>query len=52
MTYDPKSEELARHFLSDEPESELRESRVKHLAEHIQREIENWLDWNSIDPRS
>jgi hypothetical protein len=41
MSYDPKCEELAQHFLSD---STLSTRWVKELAQHIQDEIEFWIE--------
>jgi hypothetical protein len=39
MAYDPKCEELARHFLPDNaPEED-----VKELAQHIQEKVEDWI---------
>lgn len=38
--YDPKCEELAKHFLEDEPE--LRHG-TQHLAQEIQDAIEDWI---------
>ena len=42
MTFDPKSRELALHFLSDyEP---VLENDVRDLAETIQHAVEDWLE--------
>lgn len=40
MSYDPKCEELAEHFLTPHTALELRHE----LAQHIQDEIEIWLE--------
>jgi hypothetical protein len=40
--YDPKCEELARHFLPTEPPPDA--ARVQALAEVIQDAIEDWLE--------
>ena len=45
MSYDPACEELARHFLSDLARPEL----AAKLAQHIQTEIEGWLEDNAKD---
>jgi hypothetical protein len=38
--YDPRCEELARHFLADEPG--ITDAVVQELAGVIQRAIEDW----------
>jgi hypothetical protein len=48
MSYDPKCDELARHFLPDgAPESVAHE-----LAQFIQNQIEDWLEYefSKLDP--
>jgi hypothetical protein len=40
--FDPKCEELARHFLGDSPE--INERCVAALAEHIHNAVDLWLD--------
>ena len=41
MPYDPRCEDLARHFLADEPELE---GLVPVLAQEIQESIEIWIE--------
>lgn len=40
MSYDPKCEELARHFAQDEA---LSEAQVSDLADAIQAAVEAWF---------
>jgi lauroyl/myristoyl acyltransferase len=40
MGYDPKCEELARHFLPDAP---VPSEDIQNLAQTIQDAIEDWL---------
>jgi len=42
MSYDEKCEELARHFLDDQPN--VTEAQVKELAEAIQITVETYLE--------
>ena len=46
--YDPRCQDLAEEFLSDEPFIRatfvIHEQRVKQLAQVIQDAIEGWLD--------
>jgi hypothetical protein len=48
--YDPACQDLAEHFLSDEPytsaTAEAQEDRVKSLSEAIQMAVDDWLDDN------
>lgn len=44
--YDSACEVLARHFLSDLAEPAL----IKELAQHIQDEIENWIEDRTVPP--
>lgn len=46
--YDPKCYSLARHFLGDQASIKL----VKKLAQHIQDEIEDWLQAGRVSRRS
>jgi hypothetical protein len=39
MNYDPRCQQLARHFLGDTVSEKL----VSQLAEHIQQSIEDWI---------
>jgi len=41
--YDPKCMELARHFLGEKASTEL-PHRAQELAQHIQDEVEIWLE--------
>lgn len=41
--YDSKCDELARHFLEDPANNEV---KVSELAQHIQDAIENWIAAN------
>lgn len=43
MTYDTRSHDLARHFLADEPSAT--EDDIDALAQHIQTEIEDWINY-------
>lgn len=43
MSYDERSYDLARHFLADEPTAT--EADADALAQHIQSEIESWLNY-------
>jgi hypothetical protein len=51
--YDVECEQLAEHFLEDEPErgAAVRAARVKGLAQAIQCAVEEWLadPDNSVD---
>lgn len=40
-SYDPACEDLAKHFL------DWNEDEAKELAQHIQDEIELWLQWRA-----
>lgn len=40
MSYDPKCEELARHFADGE---DLSEDQIKDLADSIQEAVEAWF---------
>jgi hypothetical protein len=46
--YDPASQDLAEHFLADEPytpsTANVHEARVKQLAAAIQSAVEAWLE--------
>lgn len=51
---DPKSHELAEHFLGDDdvPRAE-NELRIQSLAQAIQRAVEDWIeDESERDPRA
>lgn len=43
MTYDQRTYDLARLFLSDEPTAT--DADAHELAMHIQSEIEDWLNY-------
>ena len=44
MAYDTKCYDLAAAFLHDEPELDTEDKRTS-LAQTIQTEIENWIEW-------
>lgn len=44
MSYDPAVYELTRLFLSDVPEKDTEQNR-QWLAQHIQNEIEDWIEF-------
>ena len=44
MSYDPRCYNLAVLFLSDSPEKDTEANRDK-LAQHIQTEIEGWIEF-------
>jgi hypothetical protein len=45
MSYDPACEVLARHFLHD---SGYPEKFITELAQHIQDQIEDWLQFGNV----
>ena len=47
MDYDTRSYELAKYFLSDEPNATEHDAEV--LAQHIQTTIEDWLIYDFTD---
>lgn len=46
--YDNKCFELAEHFLSEEDLSKYENDVIEQLAMFIQREIEDWLNYDLI----
>lgn len=44
MSYDPRCYDLAVLFLSDNPEKDTEANRDE-LAQHIQTEIEDWIEY-------
>lgn len=44
MGYDPRCYDLAAIFLSDSPEKDTEANRDE-LAQHIQTEIEGWIEY-------
>jgi hypothetical protein len=45
--YDPACLKLAEHFVQDDVPAEHRAIVADKLAQHVQREVESWLEYES-----
>lgn len=51
MAFDPKCYDLAEHFLSDEEPPIQSDENKRRLAQTIQNEIENWIEYEECKYR-